>query len=361
MNEFSAPPRDVRQLRDWIRTTPGGNVVLLRAFLGVTFVFAGLQKLANPAFFRSSDPTGIEAQMKAAQSTSPIGGLLGPAVHVAALLGIVIALGEIAVGLGTLVGFRSKIAARAGMLLSLMFFLTVSWSTTPYYYGADIVFLFAWTPFALNGAGAFSLDAWLAQRTAAAPAAAPTDQARAIERRDAVRRLGITGGLAALVVILGGMTDVIGRMVAGSRSAGATGAGTSGSGAGTTGATGTSGTTGTLSPGGTTSPTTGGTPKGKLIGPATEVSVGQAAAFTNDGSPAYVVQPSAGDYLGFSRICTHEGCTVNYVHSVQQFQCPCHGSIYSAKTGDVLGGPAPRPLPKIIVVKASDGNLYATD
>lgn len=41
--------------------------------------------------------------------------------------------------------------------------------------------------------------------------------------------------------------------------------------------------------------------------------------------------------------CTHLGCTVPWVDAEGQFHCPCHGSIYDAK-GQVLAGPAPRPL-----------------
>ena len=39
------------------------------------------------------------------------------------------------------------------MALSLTLFLTVSFHSSPYFTGADIVFLFAWTPMALAGAG----------------------------------------------------------------------------------------------------------------------------------------------------------------------------------------------------------------
>ena len=51
----------------------GWYLLPLRLFLGVTFVFAGLQKLANPDFFRASSPISIHAQLVGASRTSPIG------------------------------------------------------------------------------------------------------------------------------------------------------------------------------------------------------------------------------------------------------------------------------------------------
>ncbi|MCB9419814.1 MAG: Rieske 2Fe-2S domain-containing protein [Ardenticatenaceae bacterium] len=41
--------------------------------------------------------------------------------------------------------------------------------------------------------------------------------------------------------------------------------------------------------------------------------------------------------------CTHLGCAVPWVEEEGQFHCPCHGSLYN-KEGEVIGGPAPRPL-----------------
>jgi cytochrome b6-f complex iron-sulfur subunit len=41
--------------------------------------------------------------------------------------------------------------------------------------------------------------------------------------------------------------------------------------------------------------------------------------------------------------CTHLGCTVPWIESEGKFHCPCHGSIFNTK-GEVLAGPAPRPL-----------------
>jgi len=68
--------------------------------------------------------------------------------------------GELAVGVGTVLGLRARLAAAGGLALSLMLFLTVSFHSAPYYTGADIVFAFAWTPLLLAGPGSvLSLDA----------------------------------------------------------------------------------------------------------------------------------------------------------------------------------------------------------
>jgi thiosulfate dehydrogenase [quinone] large subunit len=103
-------------------------------------------------------------------------------------------------------------------------------------------------------------------------------------------------------------------------------------------------------------------PKGKLLGPASAVAVGGGVGFTDpfQSIPAYIVQPKKGEFLAFSAVCTHAGCTVSFVQSAEQFQCPCHGSIYSALTGDVIQGPAPRPLPAI-GIELSGTDLYVTD
>ena len=58
-----------------------------------------------------------------------------------------------------------------------------------------------------------------------------------------------------------------------------------------------------------------------------------------------VTQPTKGRFHVFSAICTHQGCTVGGVEN-DVIECPCHGSEYSAQTGHVVRGPAPRPLAK---------------
>jgi Rieske Fe-S protein len=55
-----------------------------------------------------------------------------------------------------------------------------------------------------------------------------------------------------------------------------------------------------------------------------------------------VTQPSAGEFKGFSAICTHAGCTVNEVAD-GTINCPCHGSKFNLD-GSVANGPASKPL-----------------
>ncbi len=116
------------------------SILPLRVFLGITFIFAGLQKLANPAFFNPNSPISIQQQFKAYSHHSPIGSFLIPLHSYAGLIGFIIALAELSVGIGTIIGLFSRIAAVGGLLISLSLFLTVSFHSNPYFTGSDIVF-----------------------------------------------------------------------------------------------------------------------------------------------------------------------------------------------------------------------------
>ncbi|HLC04147.1 MAG TPA: Rieske 2Fe-2S domain-containing protein [Anaerolineales bacterium] len=54
--------------------------------------------------------------------------------------------------------------------------------------------------------------------------------------------------------------------------------------------------------------------------------------------------------------CTHLGCTVPWVAAEARFNCPCHGSIFNTK-GEVLAGPAPRPL-DLLRVEIVEGEVW---
>jgi nitrite reductase/ring-hydroxylating ferredoxin subunit len=68
-----------------------------------------------------------------------------------------------------------------------------------------------------------------------------------------------------------------------------------------------------------------------------------------------VTRLSETQVVAFSAVCTHQGCTVE--PGKTSLGCPCHGSTYDAKTGAVLGGPAPRPLGAVPIV-VRDGGVY---
>jgi thiosulfate dehydrogenase [quinone] large subunit len=341
-----------------------GRVLLpLRAFLGFTFCFAGLQKLANLRFFDAADPASIQAQLAGAARRSPVHALISPLTHVAVPLGVLIAFGELAVGVGTLLGLRARLAAVGGIALSFMLFLTVSFHTSPYYTGADIVFVFAWTPLLLAGAGSvLSLDAAIADWAKKRPAPAWRQSGRSrtgmaeASRREVVLRGTVTAAVAAASLIIGGLTAGLGRLAGGT--AGKT------AGPNLPPATGPV-PTATATPRGSASAKAGPsarTPPGTAIGPAKDVPAGQAASFQDPatGDPSIVIQPRAGTFLAFDAVCPHAGCTVGYDPSAQVIICPCHGSQFNASTGAVEVGPAATGLTKIAIAEGSDGQLYVS-
>jgi cytochrome b6-f complex iron-sulfur subunit len=57
-----------------------------------------------------------------------------------------------------------------------------------------------------------------------------------------------------------------------------------------------------------------------------------------------------------STVCTHLGCTPNWLPNENKFKCPCHGSGFY-KTGINFEGPAPRPLERYRITLADDGQI----
>lgn len=55
-------------------------------------------------------------------------------------------------------------------------------------------------------------------------------------------------------------------------------------------------------------------------------------------------------------VCTHLGCTPNWLEAEQKFKCPCHGSGFY-KDGINFEGPAPRPLERYAISLSDDGQL----
>jgi thiosulfate dehydrogenase (quinone) large subunit len=394
----SRPPARATWLSGWA-------LLPLRAFLGVTFCFAGLQKLANPNFFNTSDPAGIYAQMIAAERFSPLHALLGHLLRFSTPVGVIIALGELAVGLGVLLGLFTRVAAIGGAIISLSLFLTVSYATSPYYTGADIVFAFAWTPLVVAGSGGvLSLDALIAgharaarRRGPATPVAVPfslvqricgnfddgtcgamdgapcdagpcpflrvaADPAPERQRGDLTRRDLMFGAAASTAAGVAGMVAAgaaagIGRAVGGAKPPPAPVSLSP-----TKPTTSTPTTTAASSSSSTSTTAAARRPAGTAIGPAKDVPVGGWAGFTDPKTrlPSLVIQLEAGRFVAYDAVCPHEGCTVAYVPSQSIIACPCHGSEFNPDTGAVIQGPAPHGLGRLGIAEGPDGQLYVS-
>lgn len=118
--------------------------------------------------------------------------------------------------------------------------------------------------------------------------------------------------------------------------------------------TGSAGTTGTSSAPTTSAPTTATSSApsssapagGTVLGPTSDVPVGGGKVFTD--AKVVVTQPTAGQYKGFSAVCTHQG---NPIGSVEggQIVCPFHNSHFSITDGSPVSGPAQTALPAVTV------------
>jgi Rieske Fe-S protein len=95
---------------------------------------------------------------------------------------------------------------------------------------------------------------------------------------------------------------------------------------------------------------------GAALATVDEVPVGGGLILGDEG--IVITQPTAGEFKGFSSVCTHEGNTVTSVDN-GQIVCNFHGSTYSAETGEVEGGPAPSALGEIAIKVDGDQILAA--
>ena len=97
---------------------------------------------------------------------------------------------------------------------------------------------------------------------------------------------------------------------------------------------------------------TGGGSSADVLTTTSQVPNGGGIILDDDG--IVITQPTAGDFKGFTNICTHMGCPVSNV-SGGTINCLCHGSQYSIADGSVVAGPAPSPLAeKPISVEGKD-------
>jgi cytochrome b6-f complex iron-sulfur subunit len=86
-----------------------------------------------------------------------------------------------------------------------------------------------------------------------------------------------------------------------------------------------------------------------------EYNVGEVDTRWKDAFGVWIVREPEGFYALIA-VCTHLGCSPNWLPTENKFKCPCHGSGFY-RTGVNFEGPAPRPLERARIVMADDGQI----
>ncbi len=366
----------------------GWMLTPMRLFLGFTFVYAGLQKLTDSQFFQRSTPRYIGNQIIGFAHGTPLHDfLLHVALPHAMIFGWLVIIGEIAIGLGALFGLLLRPAAFFGVVLSILFFLSASWHSNPYFYGSDIVFVFCWLTLLLTGplnTGLPTIDSWLLHNLFSGALIYPrnvltrlvalllggpafnrsvmtvqettkhyqgqntkhltahqrnyTLVQRTRERRRNFLSGALTGGVAAF-----GITFLISLLRPGS---------------GNTNDQTNTGTADQPSPQVTGSAVAG---SGTVIARVSAVAKNNATTFTLPGSgdPGVLIHLSNDQFVAYDATCTHDGCEVGYDPASQHLICPCHGATFDpANAAAVLDGPTQTPLTSVkIQVDSATGTI----
>jgi thiosulfate dehydrogenase [quinone] large subunit len=316
---------------------------ILRGFLGGTFVYAGVQKLADPNFLRSGTPDFIGTQLRSFATGTPLRPILVALDRIPDLTGVGIALAETAVGLCTLLGVAAVAAAATGLAINLALFLSATWHVHPYFLGSDSAYAVAWAAY-LAG------EVEIRRRAVRALAGHGSRRQRAgaptgLGRREFLR--GAAVGLGTVVLAVG--AAALGRA--------------SPSAAGTLLAPSASPTLRGRHPGsgssrGPSAP--GGTPVATLD----SIPVGSAKAFNDPvQGPSVLVRLGKNDVVAYSRVCTHAGCLVQYDQQARLLVCPCHGAEFDpARQAEPVAGPAPTALAPIsVAIDRATGTVLAQD
>ncbi len=151
----------------WLTSRAMGWALLpLRLYLAAVFLYAGWSKITNPQFLNPHARGYFGHFVGFMAKQSPISGfLLHVVIPHAQLFGVLVAYGEFAVGLGTLLGILFRPAAFFGLFLNVIYYLSATWHAHPFYTSDDLDLLFAWSALLLAGASgvALTVDPWLSR------------------------------------------------------------------------------------------------------------------------------------------------------------------------------------------------------
>ncbi len=258
--------------------------------MGVTWIYAGWNKATDVGFLDADSSRYIGKELGRYVTTSPISFLLNIMIEHAYLVGVITIVMEFAIGIATLLGVLPLTTALAGLGLSIVLWLSATWTVHPYFLGSDTAYAIMWLAYAFS---VFS-----------------TKQGRTFSPdKRGFFRVGIVAALAIASTVLGRKFF----------SADASSLSRKGN--------------------GNEIATLDGLPVG-----------GNVRFIAPSGDPAIAVRPSKDRVVAFSTVCTHQGCIVSIDDKNEKLICPCHGSEFDLLHGGaVILGPATRPLPQIAV------------
>ncbi len=264
---------------------------ILRAWLGITWVYGGWDKASDPSFLTPGTNNYIGNQIAGFVDISPLGSLLNRALEHATLIGWLTIIAEFATGFATLLFIVPRFAALVGFGTSVGLWLTVTFHVKPYFLGSDTAYAVMWL--------AYFFVLYSANKRIDIN----------VDRRGLLR-LGSVFGLTAGFMALGKLFHK-----------------------GTEAAIKTAAKSGNV-----------------RIVKLERVPVGSNFLFkTASGEQAMLFRTKAGIFA-YSLVCTHQGCVVSYSKSDKKLTCPCHAAVFDPLDGaKVLAGPAPRPLNRINV------------
>jgi arsenite oxidase small subunit len=75
--------------------------------------------------------------------------------------------------------------------------------------------------------------------------------------------------------------------------------------------------------------------------------------------PAVLLRSTDGEFMAYSRRCSHAGCSVDFDRSSRCLKCPCHQGQFDGRMGHVMFGPPRRPLEIIFLQVRAGGELWA--
>ena len=273
------------------------SVRVIRLWLGVTWIYGGWYKAVDPGFLAKTGPTSFARELVGFQTSSPLGLIFKYMLERSTLFGIGVILIEFALGFATLFWIAPTLSAFAGFSMSIGLWLTATWHVKPYFLGSDTVYAVMWLSYLLVLIGnRRKIDV-------------------SLDRRGALR-VACLGAMAVVATLL---ARVFQKRTTGSA----------------------------LTPGG-------------AIIKVADLPMGKNHEFAlGTGEPVILFRTKNGVFA-YSQICTHQGCTVQYLATDKALICPCHGATFDPFNGaKVLAGPATSPLASVKVAISGDWVVLA--